>query len=108
MYGGWWWWSVDVWVGAHVHVCECVDGLSQTVAKPQRIGDVTERLTLTLLQVLRTVSMFCTVASGVTLMVVAVERYKRICTPLRKQISPRGAQVVYIYVHARLVFRGAF
>lgn len=73
------------------------DLLSCLVAIPGEIVDMRINYTFGLspmCQVLRTVSMFCTVGSGVTLIVVAVERYKRICTPLRRQISPKEAQII--------------
>lgn len=73
------------------------DLLSCLVAIPGEIIDMRNNYTFGLspmCKVLRTVNMFCTMASGMTLMVVAVERYKRICTPLRKHMTPKGAQVV--------------
>ncbi|XP_076436806.1 uncharacterized protein LOC143276225 [Babylonia areolata] len=75
------------------------DLLSCLVAIPGEIIDMCINYTFgssPMCKVLRTVSTFCTVASGVTLMVVAVERYKRICTPLRKQITPKGAQMIIL------------
>lgn len=75
------------------------DLLSCLVAIPAEIVDMRNNYTFGLspmCKVLRTVSMFCTVASGVTLMVVAVERYKRICKPLRQQISPKTAQIIVV------------
>nr|KAG5712473.1 hypothetical protein BaRGS_011447 [Batillaria attramentaria] len=73
------------------------DLLSCLVAIPGEIVDMRINYTFghsPMCQVLRTVSMFCTVASGMTLVVVAVERYKRICTPLGRQITPREAQII--------------
>ncbi|KAH9500716.1 hypothetical protein Btru_076337 [Bulinus truncatus] len=49
-----------------------------------------------LCQIVRTVNLLCTMASGSILIVVAIDRYKRICYPLGKQITPRCA--LYIMV----------
>lgn len=73
------------------------DLLSCLVAIPGETIDMRNNYTFggsPMCKILRSVNMFCTVASGMTLMVVAVERYKRICTPLRKQISPRQARII--------------
>ncbi|CAG5115221.1 unnamed protein product [Candidula unifasciata] len=60
------------------------------------IIDMTNNYTFgshSLCKIMRTVNLFCTVSSGATLVVVAIDR-QRICCPLRKQITPKGATIV--------------
>ncbi|XP_055896121.1 prostaglandin E2 receptor EP4 subtype-like isoform X1 [Biomphalaria glabrata] len=70
------------------------DLLSCSLAIPGEIIDMTNNYTFgsnPLCQIVRTVNLFCTMVSGSILIVVAIDRYKRICYPLGKQISPKSA-----------------
>ncbi|BFZ05799.1 hypothetical protein BsWGS_08838 [Bradybaena similaris] len=73
------------------------DLLSCCVAIPGEIIDMTNNYTFgshSLCKIMRTVNLFCTVSSGTTLVVVAIDRYKRICCPLKRQITLKGATIV--------------
>ncbi|GFS03055.1 cholecystokinin receptor [Elysia marginata] len=73
------------------------DLLSCCLAIPGEILDMRNNYTFgrsPLCKMVRTINLFCTLTSGITLIVVAIDRYKRICCPLKKQISPRGAAII--------------
>ncbi|RUS69591.1 hypothetical protein EGW08_022651, partial [Elysia chlorotica] len=73
------------------------DLLSCCLAIPGEIMDMRNNYTFgrsPLCKLVRTVNLFCTLTSGITLIVVAIDRYKRICCPLKRQISPRGAATI--------------
>ncbi|XP_046581812.1 muscarinic acetylcholine receptor M1-like [Haliotis rubra] len=75
------------------------DLLACTVAIPGEIIDLMHNYTFgsyVACNLLRTVNSFSSFASGFTLFVVAVDRYKMICNPLGNQISTRSANLVLL------------
>ncbi|XP_059155165.1 uncharacterized protein LOC131940492 isoform X3 [Physella acuta] len=75
------------------------DLLSCCIAIPGEIIDMTNNYTFgrnIFCQSVRTLNLFCTVGSGCTLVVVAIDRYKRICSPLKRQISPKEALFILL------------
>ncbi|XP_050404068.1 orexin receptor type 2 [Patella vulgata] len=75
------------------------DLLSCCISMPGEIVDMTYNYTFTatyLCKILRSVNAFTTFSSGLILIVVAIDRYKKICTPLRIQFSVRTANIVVI------------
>ncbi|XP_012941405.1 uncharacterized protein LOC101850828 [Aplysia californica] len=84
-------------VSRFIQALAVFDLLSCSVAIPGEIMDMKLNYTFgssVSCPVVRTVNLFCIVASGSTLIVVAIDRYKRICCPLRPQISPRAAAAI--------------
>ncbi|XP_046362211.2 muscarinic acetylcholine receptor M1-like [Haliotis rufescens] len=75
------------------------DLLGCTVAIPGEIIDLMHNYTFgsyIACNLLRTVNSFSSFASGFTLFVVAVDRYKMICNPLGNQISTKSANLVLL------------
>ncbi|GFO09677.1 cholecystokinin receptor [Plakobranchus ocellatus] len=73
------------------------DLLSCCLAIPGEIMDMKNNYTFgrsPMCKLVRTMNLFCTLSSGITLIVVAIDRYKRICLPLKRQISPSLATII--------------
>ncbi|XP_041369966.1 histamine H1 receptor-like [Gigantopelta aegis] len=76
-----------------------VDLISCTVAMPGEIVDMLQNYTFgtsPACKMMRTINSFSAFASGIILFVVAVDRYKKICSPLGHQISTRSANVIIL------------
>ncbi|CAL1546142.1 unnamed protein product [Lymnaea stagnalis] len=83
----------------YIQALAVFDLFSCCLAIPGEIIDMTNNYTFganPLCQTVRTINLFCTMASGSILIVVAIDRYKRICCPLKRQITPRCALVIIV------------
>ncbi|KAL8572160.1 hypothetical protein ACOMHN_057835 [Nucella lapillus] len=74
-------------------VCDLVTGV---IAMPTEIADLRFHLTFSsdfACRLLRFVSLFCALTSNCILVVIAVDRYQRVCRPLHPQMTMRRARV---------------
>ncbi|KAK7489411.1 hypothetical protein BaRGS_00019355, partial [Batillaria attramentaria] len=72
----------------------CSDLVICLLAMPTEIADLRFHFNFSsehACRLLRFVTMFCAIASNFVLVVIAVDRYRRICHPLRRQMSLREA-----------------
>ena len=73
------------------------DLISCTVAMPGEIIDMLHNYTFgtsPACKLMRTINSFSAFASGMILFVVAIDRYKKICCPLGRQVSTRNANII--------------
>ena len=74
-------------------LCDLVIGL---VAMPTEIADLRFHLTFSskfACRLLRFLTLFCALTSNCILVVIAVDRYRRVCHPLRRQMTVRDARL---------------
>lgn len=74
----------------------CCDLIIGVIAMPTEIADLRFHLTFSsdfACRLLRFVSLFCALTSNCILVVIAVDRYQRVCHPLRPQMTTRNARI---------------
>ncbi|XP_046574616.1 cholecystokinin receptor type A-like [Haliotis rubra] len=75
------------------------DLITVTICIPSEIADIRHNYTFgpyTLCKILRLLVTFSAIASASTLVAIAVDRYRKICRPFEKQMTPLSAKVTVI------------
>ncbi|XP_050403605.1 cholecystokinin receptor [Patella vulgata] len=85
----------------------CFDVLSCAIAMPGEILDIRfgfDYPSAVCCKLLRSITSFCSISSGFTLMAVSYDRYRRICNPLKRQMGHKKASMMVFVASAASLF----